>query len=584
MQLSSSNSTKTGSGFGCLTIFGLCFLIPGLLIGFFALKNLYSNLQANTWEPVQATILSSNLKVSRGDDSTTYKALGTFSYSYAGKEYTSDMLYFGGGSDNVGSFHQDLVRDLSNAQSTGKTLQAWVNPDKPSQAVLIKDIRWGMFGFMMIFPLIFGGVGAGIIYAGFRAKKQSKIESTLQSHYPNEPWMWKEDWQSYTIKSSNKTLLWFSTIFAAFWCVMSTPILFIIPGEILSKKNYLALIALVFPLVGIGLATWAIRNYLQWKKFGDSELTLSDMPARLGRVLRAQLHIPAELTNQDECTVFIECIHKYTSGTGKNRSTHEKILWQDQQRLKVNMANLDGHTLPIEFKLPKDMPVSDWSNSSSEYFWRVRASAILPGVDYSSSFIIPVFAIDQSNLTEEEIYEDNFFSELEDSSSNSDGGDWQQLNLIHQDTVQGSQYTFGRARLKSMAIVLSIMTLIFGGIGIGMFFLDKGSVLFGLIFSIAGFFLAWGALHQWLYKSEFTVTYNKLSLRSGWFLSKHNDYQLHEIKKIYKHSSMSSGTVQYFGIYIDTHDKDKIKLAENLVGNRDVDHLIATISDELGLK
>ena len=584
MKISLSNNKKSGSGAGCLTIFGLCFLIPGLMVGFFALKNLYSNLQANSWEPVQASILSSDLKVIRGDDSTSYKATGKFSYSYRGSEYSSDKLFFGKGSDNIGSFHQDLIRNLNNAQNKGETLQAWVNPKKPSEAVLIKDIRWGMFGFMMIFPLIFGGAGAGIIFMGRYAKKAHAKEIEFQELYPQQPWMWKEEWQSHTIKSSNKTLLWFSTIFAAFWCLISTPILFIIPSEIIDKKNYLALIALLFPLVGIGLASWAIRNYFQWKKFGSSELKLQDLPARLGRTLRADLYIPSELPRNSECLVTVECVHKYTTGSGDNRKTVENILWQDQQTLTVSSASTNGHVLPIVFKLPKHQAESESGTGSDRYFWRLLAKSDLKGVDYSSNFEIPVFKSDSTLSDSESEYEEEFFAELEGDDVVIDKGEWMRLNLDHEQTVSGSKYIFKRARLIGMAFSLTLMTLIFGGIGIAMFITDKGSTLFGVIFTIAGFLLGWGALHQWLNKSEITVAYNKLSSRSGWFMTKQNDYQLGDVSKIYKHSSMSSGNVKYFGLYIDTPGKKKIKLAENLVGNRDVDSLIATVSEEFGLE
>ncbi len=584
MKISLSNNKKSGSGAGCLTIFGLCFLIPGLMVGFFALKNLYSNLQANSWEPVQASILSSDLKVIRGDDSTSYKATGKFSYSYRGSEYSSDKLFFGKGSDNIGSFHQDLIRDLNNAQSKGETLQAWVNPKKPSEAVLIKDIRWGMFGFMMIFPLIFGGAGAGVIYMARHTKKVHAKEMGLQEIYPQQPWMWKEEWQSHIIKSSNKTLLWFSAIFATFWCLISTPILFMIPSEVFEKKNYLALIAILFPLVGIGLASWAVRNYFQWKKFGSSELRLQDMPARLGKTLRADLYIPSELPLNTECLVTLECVHSYSAGSGDDRKTVEDILWQDQQRLKFNTANINGHTIPIAFKLPKNQAESESGTGSERYFWRLLSKADLKGVDYSANFEIPVFKADPSQNDSETDYEEEFYSELENDTAIIDKGEWMRLNLNHEQTVSGSKYTFGRARLKGMVFSLTVMTLIFGGIGIGMFITDKGSTLFGVIFTIAGFFLGWGALHQWLNKSEITVAYNKLSSRSGWFMTKQNDYQLGDVSKIYKHSSMSSGNVKYFGLYIDTTGKKKIKLAENLVGNRDVDSLIAAVSEEFGLE
>jgi len=582
MEINLSTNKKSGSG--CLTIFGGIFLLTGLFIGFLALKNLYTTQQAKSWESVQATILSADLKVKRGDDAITYLASGKFSYRYEGTSYTSDKLFFGRGSDNFGTFHQDLVREMNNVQSRNQTMQAWVNPKDHSQAVLIRDIRWSMFGFMMMFSLVFGGVGAGIVYAGRYAKKAHAKEIKYQELYPQQPWMWKEEWQSNIIKSSNKSLIWFSVIFASIWCLISTPILFIIPDEVLNKKNYLALIALLFPIVGIGLVSWAIRNYLQWRKFGESELHLNDMPARLGRTLNAKLQIPAELHNQEECMVIVECVHKYTSGSGKNSSTREHVLWQDQQRLKVNPSSFDEHTLPLEFKLPNDMPVTDTSNSRNQHFWRVRAESKLSGVDYAASFIIPVYTIDQLNLNEEERYEEDFFAELDDVDSTIDHGDWQQLNLTHQQTVQGSEYTFGRARLKSMLITLTVMTAIFGGVGIGMFIFENGSKLFGIIFSLIGILLGWGALHQWLYKSQFTVTYNQLTLTSGWFMHNSSTFKLNQIKRIYKDSNLSANNVKYYAIYIDTQEKDKIKIAENLVGNRDIDNLIAKISEELGFQ
>ncbi|MBT8140947.1 MAG: DUF3592 domain-containing protein [Gammaproteobacteria bacterium] len=584
MQLTKNNKSGVSKGTGCLTIFGLVFLIAGLAVGFFALKNLAASLQASSWVETPAQVVSADLKVNHGDDSTTYKATGSFRYQFNGKTYTSGKLYFGFGSDNVGSFHQDLVNDMRRSQSRQQSMSAWVNPDNPSEAVLIKDVRWGLFGLMMLFPLLFGGVGAGIMWIAKRGKKKALEELELQSIYPEQPWMWRSEWHTSELLSNNKNLLWFSIGFAIFWNSISTPLLFILPHEVLDKNNYLALIGLLFPLVGIGLAAWAVRNYLQWKRFGESKLTLQELPARLGQTLRATLHIPAEIKESGECLVRVECIHKYTSGSGDNRSTREEIKWQDEQRLNINPASFNQtHDMPLVFKLPNNQPISDWSIPGSEHLWRLSAAVDLPGADYAASFEIPVFEPDDSQESGESDYEEQFFAEMLDDNANIDQGDWSRLNFTLDQNVHGRQYIFGRARLKSMCFGLSLMALIFGGVGIAMFVVENGSSFIGVGFSFFGLLLGWGALHQWLYRSAITVSHNKLISQSGWLNANTKEFTLADVKRLYKHSSMSSGNVKYYGIYIDTPDKRKIKLAENLVGNRDVDSLMHKIANEFGL-
>ena len=54
--------------------------------------------------------------------------------------------------------------------------------------------------------------------------------------------------------------MWAAWGFALFWNAISGITPFIAYREIVENDNYLALVALVFPLVGIGLLVWAIRR------------------------------------------------------------------------------------------------------------------------------------------------------------------------------------------------------------------------------------------------------------------------------------------------------------------------------------
>ena len=47
----------------------------------------------------------------------TWRATGTFHYEFHGEKYTSSQLNFSSGSDNVGSYQQDLVQRLQDAMA-----------------------------------------------------------------------------------------------------------------------------------------------------------------------------------------------------------------------------------------------------------------------------------------------------------------------------------------------------------------------------------------------------------------------------------------------------------------------------------
>ena len=85
-----------------------------------------------------------------------------YAYQYGGKQYTGRRvsLY---GSDNVGSFQQDVYRQLSEYRKSGRPFRCYVDPQQPDESILFRDLRWEMIGFQSIFALVFGGVGFGLL-------------------------------------------------------------------------------------------------------------------------------------------------------------------------------------------------------------------------------------------------------------------------------------------------------------------------------------------------------------------------------------------------------------------------------------
>ena len=76
--------------------------------------------------------------------------------------------------------------------------------------------------------------------------------------------------------------MWAAWAFAIFWNAISAVTPFIAYREVVSNDNYIALVALLFPLVGIGLLIWALRRTFEWRRFGPAPVTLDPFPGSIG--------------------------------------------------------------------------------------------------------------------------------------------------------------------------------------------------------------------------------------------------------------------------------------------------------------
>ena len=144
-------------------LFGLVFfLVGGVFLVLFTLRPLWLMSQAADWVATPCTIVSSELKAQRGDDSTTYRIEIVYGYDYLGRHYQADRYDFLGMSSNTnGGYKQAAVA----AHPPGAKATCYVNPANPTAAVIVRgwtpEMWWGLF------PLPFVTVGVVGLLAGF---------------------------------------------------------------------------------------------------------------------------------------------------------------------------------------------------------------------------------------------------------------------------------------------------------------------------------------------------------------------------------------------------------------------------------
>src|SRR5262249_22661377 len=89
----------------------------------------------------------------------------------------------------------------------------------------------------------------------------------------------------------------------------------------------------------------------------------------------------------------LSSIRRIVTGSGKNKSTSEVPLWQQQKIVPQQSIVIGplGTSIPVDFEIPEDAYETNREEPRDQVLWRLHAQADVPGVDYKDDFEVPVF-------------------------------------------------------------------------------------------------------------------------------------------------------------------------------------------------
>lgn len=249
---------------------------------------------------------------------------------------------------------------------------------------------------ILVVGVLFALVGAGLIAVTLRAHAEGQRNGALRERYPDAPWMWRREWASGQIRGSASLIMIFTWCFAAFWNAIAWPVL----PQILRQADQkpLAWIGLLFPIVGVGLIVWAATATLRAKRFGTGTLSLETLPGVIGGRFVGSVESGRPLPAGVHVRVRLACFRRVTTGSGKSRSTHESILWENETQIGPELIAMGprGSQIPVAFTIPSSCRPTDDERVNNSVHWRLELSANLPGIDYQSYFEVPVFRTSES--------------------------------------------------------------------------------------------------------------------------------------------------------------------------------------------
>ncbi len=562
-----------------MTLFSLPFAGFGLFMLWLVGTEFLDAAAMRSWYPVQAEIVDAGTTRHSDSDGTTYEAYATYRYFYNGSHYTGTRVSLGEGADNIGDYQTEMGRRLERAKRNGEPITVYVDPEQPSSAIIDPNLRWGFVAFKLAFGLVFGGIGFGLLYASLRASREPDM---TEPQFVESPWLANERWQTAQILSGSKTAMYGAWAFAGIWNLVSAPLPFILYGEITQKENYVALIGLLFPLIGIGLLAWAIRQTAEWRRFGPAPVTLDPFPGSIGGHVGGTIDINLPFDSNNRFQLTLSNLHSYYSGSGKNRSRKERAKWQDKLVAHAEPGGA-GTRIAFRFDVPENLHPSDIEEDDSYHLWRLNLKAVIEGPDIDRDYDIPVFATGQqsSRLSEHAVRRGRAEqSKLDDAAV---------IKAVKvQQGVSGKTLVYPAFRNAFSNLAGIVFGLVFAGAG-AYLIVEEEARIFGGVFALVGGLVMIAALYMLL--NSLTVTQDGMSIKTVRRVLgipvKRREMRRDMFRRFEKHSSLQSqsGTkhVMHYKVRAVDRDGNQLVIGEGFKGDNEANAAIRFFERELSL-
>lgn len=429
------------------------------------------------------------------------------------------------------------------------------------------------------FAILFMTVAGLFLVFGIQSHRKNEARLKFQDQNPATPWLWRPEWREGRIRSSDAKSAFLLWIMAVAFLGISLPAVLAIPRE-WEKGNKPILIALVFPLAGVGLGVAAARATIRTRKFGRSELELHTLPGVIGGTLSGALEIPSKVRAETGFEVRLVCVRRTTSGSGKNRSTHEHVLWEEKKTiLKDYLEQATDRTgLPVFFNIPFNQRESQDGNPA--IIWRLEVTGQVPGVDYAARFEVPVFKTAESRADAPPAPDPTASFQPPPEMWTPPKGS----RILVSETTRGdTQILFPAARnpvvLLGLLAFLAIWTT-----AVWFMISRKAPLLFPVVFGLFEVLLIIVALQMLFHTVRVIANRSEIEIRHRFLLLRWKSVlPVGDIESIQLKSGMQSGTKVYYDLVLHTRAGRKRGAGGGIPDKKHAEWLASRIRQATGL-
>ena len=414
--------------------------------------------------------------------------------------------------------------------------------------------RIGAVVFASAFTTIGGGMIFGSIYGYSRQKKQSEIELA----HPGSPWLWRQDWAAGRAESRNKASAIGWWVAAVLVNMLTLPASLAGISQGLNKQDPAYIFPAALGLVGLTLLFAAIRATIRFERFGKTYFEMTSPPFSPGSRLAGAIHVQLNTDAAHGVDLKLACIRRVVIDAGKNRSTQQVPLWEDEKNVPATsfIRGPFDTVVPVEFAIPGDAFQTDQDNPSDQVVWLLKANADVPGVDYSDEFELPVFRTSSSPSPAASSFSGPQFGSFTQSATSPGENSAEVPEPAHhrvtvEDSPHGLQFHFRAGRNIARAALVVSLAIAVSALFNAMLGIKPRPPMFAfVIVGLLDFFLILAAIQAALSSTRIVVGNGVISWRRSIFgVGKSHELQVSDVDSIVAFTSIqqasSSGSTLY---------------------------------------
>ena len=401
---------------------------------------------------------------------------------------------------------------------------------------------------------IFGGfflyMALMVVFSVWRGIRNiSREDSATALPRDPQPWLARADWAAGKIKSTASAQVKLFTLMAVAFCGLGGLFTFTALPKALTKGNDAALLVLIFPAIGLGFVVAIVRAVRAHRRFGDCFLKLAQVPAPLGGSLDGMIQTGARFRLEHGLHLKISCIRRVVTGSGKNQSTQETVLWQDEKVFKPESDLPEpepGHSgIPVFFKLPADQPEC-FAHGREAVLWRLEAKAKMSGPDFAATFEVPVFQF-AGTVPVAEATEPDPTAALQMPVEEIRRDENSKIKVT--DGPAGREFYFPAARNLGTVLRLTAFFLVWSAFVYFMLHAKDCPRFFPIVFGLVDVFIFWGCFNLWLKSSRVTVNPTRVIAVNRWLIfSRTRQFDASDIARFATKTGMQSGSTIFTDI------------------------------------
>jgi hypothetical protein len=436
-------------------------------------------------------------------------------------------------------------------------------------------------------------VGGGVVYAAVYGSRTLKEQAAAQQATPDSPWLWQKDWAASRAESknlNNATGLW---VLAGFWNAISLTITTLIAPKLWHESDVKVLFPVGFCLVGAILAGIALRATIRRERFGKTYFEFASLPFSPGKSLKGTIHLRFNTTTRHGIDLTLSCVRKVVTGSGKNQTTNQIVLWQSQANVSeqaLTPGPMGDANIPVNFVVPSDAYETNHDQLRDQVLWLLHVQADVPGVDYSDDFEVPVFLLTPASAGAPVAS----FGDPQPEAApafQSDASDVAAPTnpkfVVSTGATGGTEFYFAPFRNPIRGLDLFLVSAGFGALAFGLHSV-KAPWVFTTVFGLIDLLLVYGVVQSAF--GSFRVEVGNGRLRASRALlgvSSTREIPFSEIAQILAVASSQQGTNPSnasYALRLQTKSGKKISLADGIDNRQEARWVAAQLEKSAGLK